>query len=111
MAEASVGDRGGSGRGGGEAAAAGLNRGGGGSSGGSSGSGGGGTSEAEDPIAIFQRLLRVIVEEYPNGFPLSNLKRRWSQLWPEHPLPTPQAYGYERGSVGSLIKTQFSATQ
>ena len=50
---------------------------------------------AGDNLHTFQVLLGVMVDEYvqDGGMPIANVRKRWRQLFPDHPMPQPQSHG------------------
>jgi hypothetical protein len=42
---------------------------------------------------LFQARLLVILSDYGDkGFPISSVAKRWNQIWPDRPFPTPGEY-------------------
>ena len=46
---------------------------------------------------LFLARLAAVVSDYgEDGFPVSLIARRWNQIWPDRPFPTPDEYIIER---------------
>ena len=59
-----------------------------------------GDYDGEDDDMLFRaRILAVISDYGDKGFPISGITRRWNQIWPEHPFPSPEAYIIQVPSV------------
>jgi ankyrin repeat protein len=49
--------------------------------------------DLDDDNNIFHaRILAVISDYGDRGFPVSLISRRWNQIWPNHPFPSPDNY-------------------
>ena len=50
----------------------------------------------DDDDLFLARLAAVLSEYGEDGFPVSLIARRWNQIWPDRPFPTPDKYIIER---------------
>eukprot|EP00978_Attheya_sp_CCMP212_P007263 scaffold16915_cov42-Attheya_sp.AAC.3 len=54
------------------------------------------------------RILAVISDYREKGFPISNISKRWNQIWPDRPFPSPDEYIIEIEAVtGNDATTQI----
>jgi hypothetical protein len=54
------------------------------------------TDDHEDDDLFLARLAAVLSDYGDDGFPVSLIARRWNQIWPDRPFPTPDEYFIER---------------
>jgi len=54
------------------------------------------TGDQEDDDLFLARLAAVLSDYGDDGFPVSLIARRWNQIWPDRPFPTPDEYIIER---------------
>ena len=54
----------------------------------------GGDEEDEDDL-FHARILAIISDYGDKGFPTSAIAKRWNQVWPDRPFPTPEQYTIE----------------
>jgi hypothetical protein len=52
------------------------------------------------------RLIAVLLEYGSKGLDLSNLKKKWGQVWPSTPFPGPQSPSRRRGTMREWIVQQ-----
>lgn len=53
-------------------------------------------SDDNDDDLFLARLAAVLSDYGEDGFPVSLIARRWNQIWPDRPFPTPDEYIIER---------------
>lgn len=59
------------------------------------------TSEQEDDDDLFHARILAIISDYAEkGFPISSIARRWNQIWPDRPFPSPENYIIQVSAVG-----------
>jgi hypothetical protein len=56
-------------------------------------------SEQKEDDCFKARLVAVLLEYGEKGLDLSNLKKKWSQVWPDSPFPTQEKSAKGRGVV------------
>jgi hypothetical protein len=56
-------------------------------------------NDNDDHLFFNARILAVISDYREKGFPISNISKRWNQIWPNRPFPSPDEYIIEIEAV------------
>ena len=58
------------------------------------------TLQEDDDELFHARILAVISDYGDKGFPISAIARRWNQIWPDRPFPSPENYIIQVATFG-----------
>jgi ankyrin repeat protein len=64
------------------------------------------TSEQKEDDCFKARLVAVLLEYGEKGLDLSNLKKKWSQVWPDAPFPAQERSTKGRGVLSEWIRQE-----